>query len=116
MMSRTKLIRPRILAAAAMLLSICTANPGFAAGGFEEPSTAGSERPFYMRYDESRATSQALPLASAPPAAQASAFRPRMIALLYYDTPVKVLERDMLVKFRAPGRRRAIATVEFVFF
>lgn len=44
-----------------------------------------------------------------------SAFRPRKIALLRYNQHVQVGRQQMLVKFRAPGKGKSIATIEVKF-
>ena len=44
-----------------------------------------------------------------------SRFRRPKIRLLHYSAPLRFGESDLIFKFRAPGKKRSIATIEFLF-
>jgi len=43
-----------------------------------------------------------------------SRYRPVKIRLLHYSAPLRFGESDLIFKFRAPGNKRSIATIEFL--
>jgi hypothetical protein len=49
------------------------------------------------------------------PVSRTRRFRPAKLRVLYYTAPLRVGESDLIFKLRAPGKKRSIVTLEFLF-
>jgi hypothetical protein len=64
---------------------------------------------------EMRARARAISAYRLAETARPSAFRPRMRSILRYERPMQLGQSDLLLRFRAPGKGRSIASLELRF-
>ncbi len=102
------------LVASVVLLAPIPAAAGDADETQESVEVARSLSREMGRLLDSRLALHVSELESSQPARR-SGFRERNVALFRYDTPLRILESDVLFKLRAPGAKRSIVTLELLF-
>ena len=104
----------RVLAALVLTASLAGPLAARAASGSESDPPEPTHAVVPLYFDSLRVSSD-FRRASAPAHSRQSGFRERNLALLRYDTPLRIGESDVLFKLRAPGSKRSIVTFEFRF-